>query len=139
VRLTGYAQGTGSPSGTVRRSTDATSNTHQVFQGVTNIDYSAASSMPATISRGQTDVIPLSLTFTNNGGAQATPVRIVALRMRVEDGSGVGIIPSDLLTAVAVSAGSTKLLRKTALENSGAEVQLTLALRPPLRRGRTSR
>lgn len=126
VRLTGYAQGTGSPSGTARRSLDATSNTHQVFQSVTSIDYSAASSMPATISRGQTDVIPLSLTFTNNGGAQAAPVRITALRMRVEDGSGVGIVPSDLLTAVTVSAGSTELLRKTALENSGAEVQLTL-------------
>jgi hypothetical protein len=127
VNLTGYAQGTGFPSGMVRRSLDATSNTHQIFQSVANIDYSAASSMPATITRGQTDVVPLTLTFTNNGGAQATPVRIVALRMRVEDGSGVGIVPSDLLTAVAVSAGSTELLRKITLENSGAEVQLTLA------------
>jgi hypothetical protein len=128
VTLTGFAQGTGSPSGNVRRSLDATSNTHQVFQSVSHIDYTAASSMPATISHGQSNVIPLSFTFTNNGGAQAAPVRILALRMRVEDGSGVGIVPSDLLTAVAVSAGTTELLRKTALENTGAEVQLTLAL-----------
>ncbi len=126
VTLTGYAQGTASPSGAVRRSLDATSNTHQVYESVADLDYTASSSMPATISLGQTDVIPLNLTFTNNGSAQAAPVRLLALRVRVEDGSGLGIIPSDLLTAVAVSEGPTELLRKTALENTGAEVQLTL-------------
>jgi hypothetical protein len=127
VTLTGYAQGTGSPSNIVHRSLDATSNTHQVFQSVSSIDYTAASSMPATISRGQTDLVPLSLTFTNNGGAQAASVRLLGLRIRLEDGSGAGIVPTDLLTAVAVASGTTVLLRKTALESTGAEVQLTLA------------
>jgi len=127
VMLTGHAQGIGATSGLVRRSVDATSNTHQVFQSVSSIDYTATSSMPATVSRGQTDVIPLSLTFTNNGGAQAASVRLSALRIRVEDGTGAGIVPSDLLTAVTVGMGTTVLLRKTTLENAGAEVQLTLA------------
>src|SRR5439155_1601410 len=90
VMLTGHAQGIGATSGLVRRSVDATSNTHQVFQSVSSIDYTATSSMPATVSRGQTDVIPLSLTFTNNGGAQAASVRLSALRIRVEDGTGAG-------------------------------------------------
>src|SRR2546427_2847552 len=126
VTLAGHAHGTGSPSGFTRGSIDVTSNTHHVYQSVSSVDYSATSSMPASISRGQTGVIPLSLTFVNNGGAQAATVRVLGLRIRLEDGSGLGIVPSDLLTAVTGSARATVLLRKTTIETSGAEVQLTL-------------
>jgi hypothetical protein len=127
VALSGLAQGTGSPSGLLARSLLASSNAHHVYQSVTEIPFSATSSMPGTVSRGQAGVIPLHLTFTNTAGAQAATVRVTDLRIRLEDGAGNGIVPSDLLSAVTVGEGSTVLLHKTALEASGAEVALALA------------
>ncbi len=127
VTLRGSAQGTGSPSGLPRPSLEATSNTHRIFESVSSIELTAASTMPPTVTLGQTGVTPLRLTFTNNAGAEATPVRISALRIRLEDGSGAGIVPSELLTAVTVGEGANVLLQKTSLETTGAEVSLPLA------------
>jgi hypothetical protein len=128
VSLSGSARGVGSPSGASRRSLEGNSNLHRVYGFVSAIPFTAASSMPATVTRGQTDVVPLSLSFSRVDGPEAAPVRLVALRLRLEDGSGSGIVPSDLLTGITVSSGTTVYLRKTALETSGAEIALPLTL-----------
>ena len=65
VRFTGYVQGTGNPSGTPRTSLTASSNLHHVFAAVTHLDATITPSLPATVNRGQTDVIPMTLRFTN--------------------------------------------------------------------------
>jgi hypothetical protein len=127
VVLSGSARGTGSPSGSPRRSLEGASNLHRVYGVVSAIPFTAASSMPATVSRGQTDVVPLSLTFSRSDGPEAAPARLIALRLRLEDGAGNGIVPSELLTGVTVASGTTIYLQKSTLETSGAEIALPLA------------
>lgn len=127
VTLTGSAGGTGSPSGSPRNSLPSVSNTHQVFTQAQSVAFAATSSMPAEVNRGQHDVAATSLVFTNTGGAQTSTVRLLGLRMRVEDGAGAPIVPSDVLGLVEVREGSTILLHKTAIETSGSEIDLTFA------------
>ena len=43
---------------------------------------------------GQSDVVPLSLTLTNQSGDGASDVRVMGLRIRVESEDGSGIVPS---------------------------------------------
>ena len=128
VMLSGSARGSGFPSGGTRRSLEGNSNLHRVNGFVPAIPFTAASSMPVTVTRGQADVVPLSLSFARVDGPEAAPVRLVGLRLRLEDGTGNGIVPSNLLTGVTVGSGTTVYLRKTALETSGAEIALPLTL-----------
>jgi len=125
VKLTGGAGGTGSPSGSPRNSLPSASNTHQVYTPAQSVAFSAASTLPPSVNRGQTNVAATSLQLTNPGGAQASPVRILGLRVRLEDGAGAGIVPSGLLGRVVVSEGGNTLLQKTALETSGSVIDLT--------------
>jgi WD40 repeat protein len=119
------AQGTGSPSGLQRSSLEASSSLHRVFDEAVGVDLFPIESMPFLISRGQTGVVPLSLTFTTPGGAGISQVRIRSLRIRVEDGQGGDVVPSSLLSRVVVGEGNTIYRDKTALETSGALVDLT--------------
>jgi hypothetical protein len=127
VRLTGSAGGTGSPSGSPRSALSSASNTHQVFTQTQSVAFAAASSLPPSVNRGQKNVTATSLEFTSLGGSQSSTVRLLGLRVRLEDGAGAGIVPSDLLGRIVVSEGGSTLLQKTALETSGSVIDLTLA------------
>jgi len=127
VRLTGSAGGTGSPSGSPRSALPSASNTHQVFNQAQAVDFSATSSLPPAVNRGQQDVAALALELTNPGGAQSSAVRLSRMRVRLESGAGGGIVPSDLLGRIVVSQGGNTLLEKTTLETSGSVIDLTLA------------
>ncbi|MCK5406436.1 MAG: hypothetical protein KAJ37_03240, partial [Candidatus Krumholzibacteria bacterium] len=119
--------GTGSPSGLQRSSLESSSNLHRVFDQAIGIELFPIESMPFLISRGQTGVVPLSLTFVAPGGAGVSQARVRALRLRVEDGQGSGIVPSSLLSRVVVSEGNTIYSDKTTLETGGSEIDLTLS------------
>jgi WD40 repeat protein len=121
------AQGTGSPSGLVRSSLEAASGLHRVFDEAIGVDLFPIESMPFLISRGQTDVVPLSLTFSAPGGATVSQTRVLSLRIKLEDGQGGDIAPASLLSRVVVSEGATVYCDKTTLETTGATVDLTLA------------
>jgi len=127
VRVTGSAGGTGSPSGSPRNALPSASNTHQVFTHTQSVVFAAASSLPPSVNRGQQNVSATTLQFTNSGGAQSSTVRLLGIRVRLEDGSGAGIVPSSLLSRIVVSEGGNTLLQKTALETSGNTMDLTLA------------
>jgi hypothetical protein len=127
ARWVGNCQGTGAISGMSRTSPAATSNPHQVFDQAGDLDLYPVESMPFLISRGQGDVIPLSLTFSASGGSSSSDVRVTGFKLRLEDDQGSGIVPADLLSRVTVSEGNTTYLVKSALEASGSEVDLTLA------------
>jgi len=127
VHWTGWSEGTGATSGLPRRALDVGSNNHLVFSTASEFDLFAIGSMPFTISRGQTDVVPMSLTIAAPGDSQSSDVRLQSLRLRVEDGSGTGIVPADVLDKVTLSEGSSVYVSKTALETSGAEIDLTLS------------
>ncbi|HEU5310222.1 MAG TPA: hypothetical protein VFV24_02095, partial [Candidatus Eisenbacteria bacterium] len=121
------AEGTGAGSGLPRRAVSSVSNVHRVYLEAVDLDVFPVQSMPVSVSRGQTSVVPLSLTFTNGGGPGASDIRLRSLRLRLEDGQGTGIVPSELLSRVSVNEGTSVYLDRTSLETTGAEVDLTLA------------
>ncbi|MFI5371632.1 MAG: hypothetical protein ACHQ52_08745, partial [Candidatus Eisenbacteria bacterium] len=127
VRLSGNASGTGATSGLSRRSPMASSGLHQVFVGANLLALTPVQTMPTNVNRGQTGVVPFSLTLTNNGGAGASDARLTSVRIRIEDPSGAGIVPSQLLTRLEVNEGTNVYLVKTAPESTGADVDLNLS------------
>ena len=52
--------------------------------------------------RDYDDVLPLTLTLSNPGPSGSSDVRLLGLRLRVEDGAGAGIVPSSVLDRVEV-------------------------------------
>jgi uncharacterized repeat protein (TIGR01451 family) len=127
VRLTGSASGVEQGSGLPRQSLDATSDAHRVFVEAQDIELFPVESMPFSISRGQTGVVPLSLTFTNNVGGGGSDVEITRVRFRLVDGSGAGIVPADLLSRVVVNEGTNAYATVTALPAAGDSVDLLLS------------
>jgi uncharacterized repeat protein (TIGR01451 family) len=126
VRLSGSASGFEFGSGQPRQSLTSESNTHRVFLEAQDISLFPVESMPFAINRGQSDVVPISLTFTNEGGEGASDVEILGLRIRVEEESGGGIVPADVLSRVVVNEGTSVYLEKTSLETAGSIVELPL-------------
>jgi hypothetical protein len=127
VRLSGSCQGTGDVSGLTRGALPAQSGEHRIFVEAGGLALFPIKTMPFQINRGQVDVVPLSLTLTTTGGATAADARILGLKIRLEDGSGTGIVPADLLSRVSVGEGNTTYVTRNALETSGAEIDLTFA------------
>jgi len=127
VHWEGNCRGTGEDSGLPRTALYASSNPHKIFAEAGNLTLFPINSMPFMIGRGETDVVPLSLTFTALGSGDASSVRVKSMRLRLEDESGAGIVPAELLSRISVSEGSSVYVNKTALETSGAEIDLTFA------------
>jgi hypothetical protein len=127
VHLGGAVSGTEEISGVPHQSLSVTSNAHQIFVQAQDLDVFAVQSMPFSISRGQQGVVPLSLTFENPAGIGGSDILLQGLKIRLEDESGGDVIPADLLSRVVVNEGAVVYLDKTALETSGAEIDLTLA------------
>jgi hypothetical protein len=127
VRLESAASGTGATSGLTRRSPQAGSALHRVFLGADNLLLTPVPTMPVTVHRGQTDVVPFSLTFSNPAGENASSVRVRGLRLRLATEAGQPIVPADLLERVLVNEGTSFYLVKVALETSGDQVDLPLA------------
>ncbi len=127
TRLRGNASGLGSPSGIVRVALPALSNQVQVFTQADSLGVSPVVSAPFSVNRGQTNVIPMSLTFDNPAGAGGSDILLTALRLRLESSQGSGIVPSDLISRIVVNEGTQIYLEKLNLESSGAEIDLSLA------------
>jgi hypothetical protein len=126
-RFTGSASGVGSPSGATRTSLPTTSNAVKVFSQPGSLPLAAATAMPLSVNRGQTNVVPLYLTFSKPSEPAGPDARVTHLRFRLEAQSGSGIVPANLLSRVAVFSGTTTYVERTSLETSGAEVDLPLA------------
>jgi uncharacterized repeat protein (TIGR01451 family) len=126
VTLSGSASGTGSVSGEPRSTRSATSPLHTIYSQAPELRVSATDLMPTTITLGQSAVVPLSLTVSNPGGAESSDIRLDRLRIRLEDETGAGIVPVDLLNRVVVNEGLSVFLDKTSLETTGAGIDLPL-------------
>jgi len=122
--LSGDAAGTGNTSGQIRRALLAQSGLFRIFTQAQEVRVSPANSMPFSVSIGQDDVIPLSITLTNPSGSSGSSVELESMRIRLEDGNGAGLVPSSLLDRVVVSEGQVVYAEKTALETGGADVRL---------------
>ncbi|TMQ71341.1 MAG: hypothetical protein E6K80_05870 [Candidatus Eisenbacteria bacterium] len=124
-RFSGSVSGVGASSGTTQTSLPATSGELQVFDAAAPLAWSASTSMPLSVNRGQTDVAPLVLTFGD--GTSATDVRVIGLRLRVESSAGAGIVPAQLFSRMTVKVGAVTHVDRTSLETGGSDVDLTLA------------
>ncbi|GJM45190.1 MAG: hypothetical protein DHS20C21_20320 [Gemmatimonadota bacterium] len=127
VRLSGSASGVEAGGGGSHASLPVTSNAHQIFVQAQDLNVFAVESMPFSISLGQTGVVPLSLTFENPAGVGGSDIRLLGLRIRLEDELGNTLVPSDLLARVVVNEGAVVYLDKSALETTATEMDLTLA------------
>src|SRR6185436_20060905 len=74
VQFRAGAAGIGAGSGLVRRAVEVSSNGHDILIPVADAGLVPVQSMPLEVSRGQTGVVPFSLTFTNRGGSGASTV-----------------------------------------------------------------
>ena len=127
VHLDADAAGTDQASGLPRRALRISSGAHRVYLESRGLDVIPVKTMPVSVQRGQTDVVPFSLTLTNPAGPGSSDVRMQSLRMRIEDDAGNPIVPAQLLQRVTVSEGTSVYLVKSALETSGSDVSLPLA------------
>jgi hypothetical protein len=136
VTLSTKVGGTGQTSLLVRTSLTASTTIHQIFQEANLLNVSALEFMPYSVTVGQGGVVPLNLTFTNPGDGLTSPVSLSALRIRLEDEMGGGIVPSDLLSEILISEGQTIFADKLNIETAGSTVDV--ALGPPYSRVRVS-
>jgi|GEM_PF-1450310 len=136
VTLFTQATGTGITSLLPRSSLVVSTTLHEIFQEATTLNVSALEFMPYSVTVGQGGVVPLNLTFTNPGNGLTSPVSLTALRIRLEDETGAGIVPSTLLSELLISEGQTIFADKQNIETSGNTVNLDLG--PPFARVRVS-
>jgi hypothetical protein len=98
------ASGTGVVSGLLRRAVEVSSNAHDILIPVADAALVPVQSMPLEVSRGQTGVVPLSLTFTNLGGTGASTARASSFARASEAVSPPTLTPSMLTPAAIRSA-----------------------------------
>ncbi|HEV8479420.1 MAG TPA: hypothetical protein VGR66_01395 [Candidatus Eisenbacteria bacterium] len=127
ARFLGAAAGTGDPSGLARRAPPASSSLHQVYLAAQTLELTPIQTMPVRVNRGQADIVPFSLTLANPGGPSASDVSIERLRIRIENDAGAPVVPASLLDRVTVNEGTNVYAVKTALESSGANVDIAFS------------
>ncbi|UCE03082.1 MAG: DUF11 domain-containing protein [Candidatus Latescibacterota bacterium] len=129
VQMRASAEGTGATSGLTRRSLETSSNAHRILFPADTLHVQPVGSTPFSISRGESDVVPLSLTLTNASqpGASGTTSSVLLreLRLRVETDQGDELVPAELFSRLALREGGITYAETTALPTSDAEVLLT--------------
>ena len=133
VTLRGSASGLGGESGLTHLSLESVSSAHQIWVEADSLALHASASLPFVVNRGQTDVLPLHLTFSHQGGGQASDVSLEGLRLRLRAPDGAGIAPAALLAGLRVKEGAQVYLTRdaAAMETSGdlLDLDLTQAVR----------
>ncbi len=131
LQFVGEAEGTGAAGGPVRRSLPDRSGALRLLLRATSMGVLPVGNVPFSINRGETGVVPLSLTFSHDGDSNTSDILLRHMRLRVEDDTGAGIVPAAILAQLAVREGSRTYYASTALPTSGAVIDLDLA--PALR------
>jgi hypothetical protein len=126
VQLSGEAQGLGA-GGLVRRSIPDVSGIVQVRLQATVVAVQAVGNAPFTINQGETEVVPLSLTFTHDGEASTSNVVLRSLHLRVEDDAGNGIVPANILSRLVLREGSRTYFESAQLPTAGSEILMALS------------
>lgn len=87
--------------------------------------------IPATISKGQTNVPLYNLTFTNPGDASSAFIEVYSIKVHLKDNSGAAVVPASLFSKISITnqAGDTTYGYKASatLETSGGTVTIPLA------------
>lgn len=127
VVLAGNAEGLVNDS-QVRRSIQTPTSAHAITIPVDRLELFPTLNLPFSVNRGQTGLVPLTLTFMNPGDVLTANAQLTALKIRLlETAAGPGIVPADLLSRVIVSEGTEIYLDLTDPPTSGDEVDLVLS------------
>ncbi len=135
LRFAATAAGTGATSLLERRTLVAHSGTNHVYMESDSLRLVPLQSMPSAVNLGQAGVVPLTLTLEHPGDASSSDITFRRLRVRLEQEDGSPIAPAQLASAVEVREGTTVYLRRTSLEATGGEMDLTLTTPVTLRPG----
>ncbi len=126
LQFSGQVEGTAAVGGLLRRSLPNRSGTIRALLRATSMSVQPVGNVPFSINRGETNVVPLSLTFTHDGNANNSDVVLRRMRLRVEDDSGTGLVPADILSRLALREGSLLYFATAILPASGAEILVDL-------------
>ncbi len=126
LQFSGQVEGTASVGGLLRRSLPNRSGTLRVMLRASSMSVQPIGNIPFSINRGETDVVPLSLTFTHDGNVNTSDVLLRSMRLRVEDDTGTGLVPADILARLVLREGSLTYFTASTLPASGAEILVDL-------------
>ena len=85
-----------------------TNTTH--LQGLpADVPVRLVSSIPTAVTRGQTNVFPLSISYTNDSDSTTAAIRLDSLRLDILDGSGQPLQAAGLFGRMVLSSGYTEL------------------------------
>lgn len=137
LSLAGGASGLGDLSGLTHLSLPSRSGTHQIWVEADSLSLHATVSLPFVVNRGSTDVLPLHLTLSNQGGEQASDVSLQQLHLRLRAPDGSGIVPATLLSGLRVKEGAQVYLARDAdaMETSGDQLALSFTQAVRIRPG----
>lgn len=130
VAVSATAEGRSASDGSLLRSLQATSASHEILTGADGLSLFALGSLPVTLSYGQTGVTPLTLTFRNPGDVNGADVELASIRVRLEDEVGAPIAPGDLFARAVVSEGSRVYYSESGLPEEGDVLDLVFS--PPV-------
>jgi len=94
----------------------------------TSLSLSDASLMPATVNQDQASVPVLYLNFSNPNPAGSSIAEISGITITVEDNTGTGIVPSNVISGIAITNGlSTTYGSVTLVPSTGTQVYIPFA------------
>jgi uncharacterized repeat protein (TIGR01451 family) len=126
--LIGGASGSGETTSLTRRSVATPTSNLRVFTPVPGVDLYPVTNLPFSINRGQTGVVPLTLTLANPGDENVSNGRLTALRILLrETVDGPDIAPSDLLTRLVVSEGTDIYADVNVLSATAGDFEIPLS------------
>jgi hypothetical protein len=127
VAATGRCEGVSEVGGQTRGSLATASAPHRVLEPAIDLGLYPVVNMPFSINRGQTGVVPLTLTLSNDGGQDHAEIALRELVITLDDGDGNPIVPADLLAGVTVAEGVNVYADIDAPETSGQTLTLPLS------------
>jgi hypothetical protein len=126
VFVTAWCEGTGVVGGQPRGSLASASAAHLVLNPALDLELYPVANMPFSINRGQTGVVPMTLTLINSGGPARADLRLEQLVITLDDGDGNPVVPADLLSHVTVNEGANVFCDRFDLESTGQTMTLDL-------------
>ncbi len=123
----GNCTGVGAVGGQTRSSLNNASAVHRILEPASDLRLYPVANMPFSINRGQTGVVPLTLTLLNHGGEERSEIRLERLVVTLDDGEGGPIAPADLLRRAVVNEGVLVYCDKTQPEATGQTLALDLS------------
>ena len=125
VVLTGHAQGTGSVSLNLFGSAPSPTSVHSVLTAPVQADLYAVVSLPVSVNKGQTGLVPMTLTLVNPGSDTVADIELTDLRLRLaETAGGTMIVPEDLVERIAVSEGTNVYAALDVLPATATDIDL---------------